>query len=287
MSRVSALYAYPDSGWVPSGVLTVMCSYLVAMLAGFAVSEHVKNERLRHTLEEQRQIQMERDRLYRDVRLASTIHDSTTRSLTLISLLAIQCKNEMQNNDDECSAKMDLIHSTAQQALSEVREVIDALDTGSDPKYKTTKNPTKTLQDELQRIVTDNDNRMNIAGVFGISQIECSYNPLVQGLDPRCTNEISSFIDHMYTNILSHGRKGEDSYYVHIRLLKSKIVIYQFNVESTFSSYSYAHSGKGLALHKLKILSLGGTFTANSEDGLWVMTAEIPMLQINEGHKTT
>lgn len=75
-----------NSQWTVNGLATVMCTYIAAITVGLAVSEHKYKERLEKEIQETKRLKDDRDRLRRNLVLASRLHDSTARGLALIML---------------------------------------------------------------------------------------------------------------------------------------------------------------------------------------------------------
>lgn len=276
LSHCYELFSDAGTTWTPSGVLSATCTYVIAAVIGLAIAEHQHAEHARREAMEQHRLREDHDRMQRNIMLASTLHDSTARGLTLITLLSDQCLDGI-NDSSAVAGPLRTIRYTAQTTLAQVREVIDLLDGTSDaPASGITVNDSSgsdSLADMLSATLRNNDQRMRAAGCIGISTVEDRQQERNDHPSPAHYHEITALLNEIYTNILVHAN-ADEGYQIHLVINDHTIELSQFN-NSKSERTSY-HTGKGLALHRNRIRALGGNLSYADEDGMWVLAATIP-----------
>lgn len=267
------------TSWNFPGVLTFNLSCLIAAIIGYALTEHQTAERLRREAQEREQLENEQRHLRRDMMLASRIHDSTTRGLALISLLAEQCAQE--DNGGGSAEKIRLIGSTARSTLRDVRMVIDILNReepsgpseGHDIAHVTQFG--QSMGHMLRHLLDDNDARMSAIGIYGASIVESPSEIAASAIAPELLQEITDLIGQIYTNIIVHGEHGVDAYHVRIELTDTTLHIRESNIIG--HTDDHLHLGRGLSMHARRIKRLGGDIVMNSEDGVWILYTFLPL----------
>lgn len=260
--------------WNFPGVLTSNLSCLIVTIIGYALTEHQTAESLRHEAQEN-----EQRHLHRDMMLASRIHDSATRGLALISLLAEQCAQK--DIDGGSAEKIRLIGSTARSTLCDVRTVIDILnreETVSPSEEHGIGRSTHSGQSMghiLRHLLDDNDARMSAIGIHGESVVESSLKIKASAIAPELLQEITDLIGQIYTNVAIHGVHGMDAYHVRIELTDTTLYIRESNIIG--HADDHLHLGRGLSMHARRIKRLGGDIVMNSEDGVWVLYTFLPL----------
>lgn len=289
-SMITMTLRHPQiAEWNLTGVLSFNIICTIMVITGYALAEHREVEQLRRKAQERERLDIEQQRLRRDMVLASQIHDSTTRGLALISLLSEQCIEESTNAhlSAEMTERISRIGSTARSTLQAVRKVIDVLnqnkqDTATKTTVRTCKDDSDTgsepFETMLTRLIADNDTSMAAVGIHGSSTISASVSSVmtVSHIDPETMQEIRNLINQMYTNIAVHGAQGTDVYHVRVELTERVLHIQEFNAIGRTDAR--LHSGKGLSLHRQRITSIGGALHTHREDGIWVLRAVIPII---------
>ena len=274
--RCYEICRYADTGWTVSGIVTACGASLVAAIIGFSLSQHRYIEHLEKERIQQRHVQQERNRLKRSMLLASKLHDSTTRGLTLIALLADQSVHD-DSPSDANAKRLAEMKTTAQSTLKTVREIITLLDGNDAHDFNRLEDSShsRALGDVLRQMVKDNDRSLSLAGYFGTSDVEVTSAATVDQIMPEAFDEIADFISHMYANIINYATHGEESYYISIIVTDDRCVIRQFNTIDTTPQPT--HTGKGLALHRKRIHMLNGILETKIDDDMWILHAEIPL----------
>ncbi|TPF86375.1 hypothetical protein BW13_06090 [Bifidobacterium sp. UTCIF-37] len=279
--------------WNVPGVLSFNIVCAIMAVVGYALAEHQEAYRLRREAQERERLEIEQERLRRDMALASRIHDSTTRGLTLISLLSEQCVAERANAglSDGLTERIALIGSTARSTLQDVRKVIDVLNRDElderDADAKAESVSDEPMESMLTRLLTDNDEHMAAIGIQGSSAMTSSASSgmTVSCIDQETMREIRDLINQMYTNIAVHGAHGTDVYHVRMELTDRALRIREFNaIGRTDGRF---HSGKGLSMHRTRIMAMGGMLhTRHSEDDIWTLQVEIPIQSHASSHSS-
>lgn len=260
--------------WEPGGIVTLLASFAVACAVGYALAEHRRIRMENEELHNVRRHKLERDRLRRDVTLASRIHDSTARGLTLIALTAEEGHDDMTAGEGHAARLRD-IRAIASATLAQVRDVIDVLE-GAEPSYRLDAyGYAGTLTEALRQQLRDNDRVLASLGFHGISTLDDETEAASARMDKERVEAMHDCIDHMYTNIAVHAAAGDDAYVVHVRISESGIGIVQFNACGAHAEASHG-SGRGLALHQRRMRSFGGTLDCSVRDGIWILRMHMP-----------
>lgn len=265
-------HLHGTSGWSLSGIGTFNASCIIMIVVGYAIAEHRSADILRQKALETANAKRERDLLRRDIELASRIHDSTTRGLALITILANQC---MDCPPDERQANLALIQSTAQSTLADVRKVIDALETDRGAKSAHDDAPL-TVTDMVHGIMKSNDVELRSIGIYGHSAVQSETAPDMRTVPSDIIQEISDFLNQLYSNIAVYGTQGDDAYYMHVEIENSVLCVEQFNIIGN-ESRMWPHRGRGLSLHAKRIHALGGSLETRREEENWIVRARIPL----------
>lgn len=273
------LQHYHMTEWSLPGVTTFNIVCAIMAIIGYALKEHQEAEWLRHEYQKRERLAHEQKRLQRDVNLASRIHDSTTRGLTLISLLSEQCVQKSMNSN--VTEKARLISSIARSTLEDVREVIDILDrskqgTSTDDSDENNANRVQTM---LVRLLTDNDDYMESIGIYGSSYVTGLVSPALSSINSSVLQEIRDLIGQIYTNIAIHGLRGMDTYHMRVEINMHTLHIREFNAVG--KTAGYLHMGKGLSMHSQRIKALGGQLDTHAEDGILdIASDDSPQLSV-------
>lgn len=208
--------------------------------------------------------------------MASRIHDSTARGLTLISLMADDSKPATATGENSHACLRD-IKSVAADTLAETRTVIDIL-CGSDDSaaYVNRDHDNVMFVDALRQQLDCNDHILATLGFLGTSVVRTENQGTNYRPDSAVAEELRDLIDQLYTNIVTHARQGNDSYVIRIVVGRSRINLTESNTCDVARS-SDRHISHGLSLHERRIRALGGTMTYAIEDDVWTLRAQIPL----------
>ena len=260
--------------WAPSGIVTLLGTFVIAAIAGYGISALQQFQRIQ---EELRQSLQERyHRSQRDLLLASRIHDSTARGLTLISLMADDSMPATATGENRHACLRD-IKSVAADTLAETRTVIDIL-CGSDDSaaYANRDHDNVMFVDALRQQLDGYDHILATLGFLGTSVVHTEKQGTNYRPDSAVAEELRDLIDQLYTNIVTHARQGNDSYVIRIVVGRSRINLTESNTCDVARS-SDRHISHGLSLHERRIRALGGTMTYAIEDDVWTLRAQIPL----------
>ncbi|KFI51866.1 sensor histidine kinase [Bifidobacterium callitrichos] len=279
--------------WNVPGVLSFNIICAIMLVVGYALAEHQEADRLRRKAQERERLAIEQERLRRDMALASRIHDSTTRGLALISLLSEECITDSANAKlpDVLKERITLIGSTARSTLQDVRKVIDVLnrderdERDADAKGESTSD--EPMESMLTQLLADNDKHMAAIGVQGSSVMTSSASSAltVSCIDRETMQEVRDLINQMYTNIAVHGARGTDAYHVRMELTDRALRIREFNAIGRTDDR--LHTGKGLSMHRTRIMAMGGILHTHGEDDIWTLQVEIPIQPHTSSHSSS
>lgn len=256
--------------WGLSWIMPFGMTALLCRLIRIYADARLKEASL--AFEEQRQ----RDRIEQiehNQQLATTIHDSVTRELSTVAMLAWKWEHDSQVGDDVRTA-MNTIRLEAQSALNHVHDVIDLMsNTGSDRSDDTSGNVPR-----LQNIVHAEDGAAATLGYDGVSLIRGDDSALSE--HPRCPI-VSSLVKELYANIIRHAQPGGDAYALVVKITPDAVTISQTNrTDMTGGStgpLTGVRHGRGLQSHAKAIERIGGTVRSSLEDGQWYFHATIPL----------
>lgn len=263
--------------WTPSGIVTLLGTFVIAAIAGYGISALQQFQRIQEELRQRQSLQERYHRSQRDLLLASRIHDSTARGLTLISLMADDSMPATATGENSHACLHD-IKSVAADTLAETRTVIDIL-CGSDDSaaYVNRDHDNVMFVDALRQQMDGYDHLLATLGFLGTSVVHTEKQGTNYRPDSAVAEELRDLIDQLYTNIVTHARQGNDSYVIRIVVGRSRINLTESNTCDVARS-SDRHISHGLSLHERRIRALGGTMTYAIEDDVWTLRAQIPLL---------
>ncbi|KAA8818628.1 sensor histidine kinase [Bifidobacterium vespertilionis] len=298
-----ALGRYPL--WNMASIVSLDGSFCLAALAGYALVE-------RRRVEEARRLAEENARMRRDVELGSRIHDSVTQGLTAIALTADRLRTAESvasvvpggadrpgGPDGDLDDGLAMIASTARRTLGQVRSVIDVLN-GRDEAFAAA--PASDRLPALRAMVREGDDRLRRMGFEGRTTIEADGGAAEfvdsagsagsAAINPVAWRELVDLLGQLATNIAVHADPQAGAYAIDVRLETGangpRATVTQSNGvaaahEGLQGGDRVPHSGRGLALHRARIEALGGSLHTSLEDGVWVLSAVIPLASSLEG----
>lgn len=298
-----ALGRYPL--WNMASIVSLDGSFCLSALAGYALVE-------RRRVEDARRLAEENARMRRDVELGSRIHDSVTQGLTAIALTADRLRaaesaasvapdgtGRPGGPDGDLDDGLGMIASTARRTLGQVRSVIDVLN-GRDEGFAAA--PASDRLPALRAMVREGDDRLRRLGFEGRTTIEADGGAAgiadfagsagSTAINPVAWRELVDLLGQLATNIAVHADPQAGAYAIDVRLEAGangpRATVTQSNGvaaahEGLQAGDRVPHSGRGLALHRARIEVLGGSLHTSLEDGVWVLSAVIPLASSLEG----
>ncbi|WP_163200970.1 histidine kinase [Bifidobacterium avesanii] len=282
--------------WNMASIVSLDGSFCLAALAGYALVE-------RGRIEEAKRVAAENARMKRDLELGSRIHDSVTQGLTVIALTA---EREAASADaaasDGSDKAWDLVARTARATLGQLREVIDILggrqaDAVSDqsvipvPVEASVESPgMKDYPAAVRALAHSGDDRLHALGFGGQTVVEVDRSGV--GADMGAADagavgsadawrEVLDLLGQLYTNIAGHADPHGGDYALRVTVAEERVTIVQSNGVAVDSDENapgaVPHAGRGLALHRRRVAALGGTLHTSLEDGVWVLSATVPL----------
>lgn len=222
--------------------------------------------------EEQRQ----KDRLEQiehNQRLATTIHDSVTRELSSVAMLAWKWEHDAQTSD-EVRAAMTTIRCEAQSALNHVHDVIDLMSDASADRPGAASGSVPRLRD----ILCTEDEAATALGYDGTSLIRGDGDSLND--HPRYPI-VADLVKELYANIIRHAQPGADAYALVMKITPDAVTVSQTNrvnkARNSAGPLTGVRHGRGLQSHAKTIERIGGTVRSSQEDGQWYFHATIPL----------
>ena len=278
---------YPDFRWF-SGYSQVPILIMLLMLLLFF--SHISRQRSQ-LFEAQRKIE-EAETLRQRVKVARIVHDSVTGDLSNISRFAQQQIRHSESEQDR--EAWGLVNDRAMRVLDSVYAVIRQLSAGeeaTDPAYT----QDDAVEDKRKFVEVLRDKTDEWAAELEQSGFngECKVIDHVHGVqsdDPDDIQErracVLAILDELFANIIRHGRPGDEAFTVVVTVEKNQIEIVSANPllddkdeDAAAAELSMAPTfpgGHGLRMHREETERLGGVFSADAEEGQWILYARVP-----------
>lgn len=254
----------------PRAVVATMLLQMASGIGGYALRVHrfdiAKREERLHT-----EIDRERsDKLNRDIRLASRLHDDLTNNLSAAAML---CEARILSNGDPDERRfLHDIQDRIQESITCAHNVIDVLRDGTATVEERHAPMPTSWEQVLHELIADETSELDRHGFHGNTSIHI--DSLVDP-GPDVSEEITALLTEVYSNIRKHARPQEGSYSVELTVTHDNITLVQLSTRRTGDRTT---SGRGLELHRRIIERLGGNLRTNAEDDTWMMTVDIPLL---------
>lgn len=225
-------------------------------------------------------------RVTREQELAHMIHDSVANDASTIALLAWRAKSV--ESRDERNAMLDAIYRCSHDALDRVHEVIDVLNGKRSLQQVATiagvgeQGNAVALDAQMERYMENQNRVLGMLGIAGTSRIEGAL-PDNAVISPALRGAVMGLLREIYANIVRHCDAGDDematpAYTLMVSIAPHAVRIVQTNpITGQPKALFGAGHGKGLALHRAAIESLGGTLFAGARNGVWTLSADIPL----------
>lgn len=259
--EISALIAGGD-GVIVLGYPLLL---LVGLLAGHNRRAYrVKAEQSAELLSQVEQLRAEQRRvavLDERTRIAREIHDVLAHSLGALGI-QIQAVRALLTDHQDVQRAVDVLavaQRIATDGLSETRRAVHALRADTLP-----------LEEELSQMVTDHRQRHDTA-------VELSVEGVPVSLPAESTLALIRTVGESLTNAAKHAghrpvtvrlQYGSDGVTLSIRNLLGD--------HAASPAFATVDGGYGLTGMQERLLLLGGTLTAETENGQWVVTARVP-----------
>lgn len=241
--------------------------------------------------------------------LAIELHDTLSNDLTFISTIARQHDGDQ---DDPHRDDWSLVLARSQQAFAEVHGIIRFLSgttasptvtespdtdlpersgrrTGAGPSTaqpsrsgcrpcdgSSPQQPAASAFDRIGEQVRGTHRfleRLGYRGRAGVSGI-------AMAVTPQAEREALSLIREIGTNISRHAAPGDDAYLLHVSFSPDRIEIRQTNdmpgAGAAPRLSDAERSGQGLAMHRQRIVELGGVCHTRADEDGWMIYARIP-----------
>ncbi|KFI70936.1 sensor histidine kinase [Bifidobacterium longum] len=151
---------------------------------------------------------------------------------------------------------------------------------GGDDRTQSTAGMPQSFVTRVKAQITDTEEFLEAQGYRGTAAV----NGIVMVVDPEAAAEALSLMTEIGTNIRRHAPAGADSYLLFVTLSPEWIEIRETNdirddadAQSGLSAQEL--SGRGLAMHRIRVQELGGELTTRSDDGTWMIYVRIPCVR--------
>jgi signal transduction histidine kinase len=202
-------------------------------------------------------VEQERNRIARDM------HDVVAHSLAVVIAQADGAKYARVNDPEAVDEALTTISSTAREALADVRLLLGQL------RHNQEAGPQPMLAD-LTRLF----DQLRASGL--IVMVETSGRPATL----PSSRQLAAYriVQEALTNALRHGDTTQPAV-VRLDWGEDAVELTVSNALAAPAGVS-GHSGHGIAGMRERALLVGGTFTAETTDGLFIVRAIIPMLDV-------
>lgn len=151
---------------------------------------------------------------------------------------------------------------------------------GGDDRTQSTAGMPQSFVTHVKAQITDTEEFLEAQGYRGTAAV----NGIAMVVDPEAAAEALSLMTEIGTNIRRHAPAGDDSYLLFVTLSPEWIEIRETNdirddadAQSGLSAQEL--SGRGLAMHRIRVQELGGELTTRSDDGTWMIYVRIPCVR--------
>lgn len=151
---------------------------------------------------------------------------------------------------------------------------------GGDDRTQSTAGMPQSFVTRVKAQITDTEEFLEAQGYRGTAAV----NGIAMVVDPEAAAEALSLMTEIGTNIRRHAPAGDDSYLLFVTLSPEWIEIRETNdirddadAQSGLSAQEL--SGRGLAMHRIRVQELGGELTTRSDDGTWMIYVRIPCVR--------
>ena len=247
------------TAFVIIGIILQVASSVI----GYTYRRQRLNEQNKRNAELLHQAEASIARTERDLVLARNLHDTLTNDLASISMLCgallLDCK------DPEQRRTLQAIDDTSREAMQCAHHAIDVLrNTGES---RTASMP-GTWQNSLRELLDRQARHLTACGYHGAATFE--HNAEQTPIRQDVYDELASFTIELFANIEHHCPNGGD-FSIRYRIEHGRLVIVQTNTAG--GDDRHTRSGRGLALHRRIIESMGGELTYATDEDVWMLRA--------------
>ncbi|MFQ8684977.1 MAG: histidine kinase [Bifidobacterium longum] len=151
---------------------------------------------------------------------------------------------------------------------------------GGDDRTQSTAGMPQSFVTRVKAQITDTEEFLEAQGYRGTAAV----NGIAMVVDPEAAAEVLSLMTEIGTNIRRHAPAGDDSYLLFVTLSPEWIEIRETNdIRDDADAHSglsaQERSGRGLAMHRIRVQELGGELTTRSDDGTWMIYVRIPCVR--------
>lgn len=151
---------------------------------------------------------------------------------------------------------------------------------GGDDRTQSTAGMPQSFVTRVKAQITDTEEFLEAQGYRGTA----AANGIAMVVDPEAAAEALSLMTEIGTNIRRHAPAGDDSYLLFVTLSPEWIEIRETNdIRDDADAHSglsaQERSGRGLAMHRIRVQELGGELTTRSDDGTWMIYVRIPCVR--------
>lgn len=151
---------------------------------------------------------------------------------------------------------------------------------GGDDRTQSTAGMPQSFVTRVKAQITDTEEFLEAQGYRGTAAV----NGIAMVVDPEAAAEALSLMTEIGTNIRRHAPAGDDSYLLFVTLSPEWIEIRETNdirddADAQSGLSAQERSGRGLAMHRIRVQELGGELTARSDDGVWMIYVRIPCVR--------
>lgn len=151
---------------------------------------------------------------------------------------------------------------------------------GGDDRTQSTAGMPQSFVTRVKAQITDTEEFLEAQGYRGTAAV----NGIAMVVDPEAAAEVLSLMTEIGTNIRRHAPAGDDSYLLFVTLSPEWIEIRETNdirddADAQSGLSAQERSGRGLAMHRIRVQELGGELTTRSDDGTWMIYVRIPCVR--------
>lgn len=271
---------FPDTNWNLALNSAPVLIFLMIVILYFGQSSRSRSK----LMEAHRQSEQAKE-LTRRVRAARMIHDSVAGDLANIARVSQRQVRRCDDPDEREAWRQ--VNEQSVRVLDGVHAVIrqlsgDGAVEQADDKPAQPTGFLETVRTRVRRWQT----RMAEAGMHGDARIiDHSHMPMpfTSGDAAARRSCVLAMIDETFTNILRHGRRGDDAYNLVITLDKRHLEIVAMNplpdtddMGDGLDGILDLPGGNGLRLHREEVENLGGVMSVGDEDSMWVLYLRMP-----------
>lgn len=279
-------WRFPDTSWNLALNSAPVVTFLLLLILNFG-----QVNRNRSKLMEARLQTEHAQELTHRVEVARMIHDSVTGDLSNIA--RVSQRQLRQCDDPEQLEAWRQVNEQSRRVLDGMHAVIRQLSATDAGEQDAVGGDGEGLSDLLHERVTTWARRLAESGIRGDARVLDHLHRTMpfEGKDSLARQScLLAMIDEAFTNIMRHGRRGDEVYTVAVTLGDRNAEIVSMNELSDgerdngdIDAILDLPGGNGLRLHREEIEGLGGVLSVGEEDDSWVLYARVPYTDPEQG----